>query len=210
MVYRPYPRRLELKPFSEKKEKAAHSAQLLKDPECCSGRVLNRWSPCLSGQTGAYPTELTGCYRLFFLQLQPALFTVLLIVQENAEETVAGNKRRKRRIWFCLIQKWRKKNSYWIRLRTVTETRFFFAIGNFRLARSAAWELVSQGWLFKRSWFGRRGWRLRYREIKQRCFFFPRCTFTGSGKDSLLVDDAKKTFPQAPHYWMHILSLLLM
>ena len=67
MVYRPYPRRIELKPFSETKEKAAHSAQLLKDPECCSGRGLNPRSPRLSGQTGAYPTELTGCYRLFFL-----------------------------------------------------------------------------------------------------------------------------------------------
>ena len=31
-------------------------------------------------------------------------------------------------------------------------------------------------------------------------FFFSRCTFTGSGKDSLLVDDAKKTFPEAPYY----------
>ena len=30
--------------------------------------------------------------------------------------------------------------------------------------------------------------------------FFSRCTFTGSGKDSLLVDDAKKTFPEAPYY----------
>ena len=31
-------------------------------------------------------------------------------------------------------------------------------------------------------------------------FFFSRWKFTGSGKDSLLVDDAKKAFPQAPHY----------
>ncbi|XP_073248504.1 uncharacterized protein [Porites lutea] len=37
---------------------AAHSAQSLKDPECCSARGLNLWSPCLSGQTGTYPTEL--------------------------------------------------------------------------------------------------------------------------------------------------------
>ena len=73
---------------------------------------------------------------------------------------------------FAWFKNEEKKNSYWIRLRTVTETRFFFAIGNFRATRSAAWELVSQGWLFKRSWFGQRGWRLRYREIKQRCFFF--------------------------------------
>ena len=36
--------------------------------------------------------------------------------------------------------------------------------------------------------------------------FFSRWKFTGSGKDSLLVDDAKKAFPQAPHYWMHILA----
>jgi len=71
----------------------------------------------------------------------------------------------------------------------------FFAIGNFRVTRSAAWELVFQGWLFKRSWFGRRGWRLRYREIKQRCFL--RCTFTGSGKVLLPVDDGKNTFPNA-------------
>ena len=64
MVYRPYPERLELKPFLERKEKEAHSAQLLKDPECCSRRGLN---PRSLRQTGAYPTELTGCYRLFFL-----------------------------------------------------------------------------------------------------------------------------------------------
>ena len=67
MVYCPYSRRLELKPFSDVFKKVAHSAQSLKDPECCSGRGLNPWSPCLSGQTGAYPTELTGCYGLFFL-----------------------------------------------------------------------------------------------------------------------------------------------
>ena len=72
---------------------------------------------------------------------------------------------------FAWFKNEEKKNSYWIRLRTITETRFFFAIGNFRVAISAAWELVSQGWLFKRSWFGRRGWILRYREIKQRFFF---------------------------------------
>ena len=30
--------------------------------------------------------------------------------------------------------------------------------------------------------------------------FSSRCKFTRSGKDSLLVDDAKKAFPQAPHY----------
>ena len=41
MVYCPYPRRLELKPFSDVFKKAAHSAQPLKDPECCSGRGLN-------------------------------------------------------------------------------------------------------------------------------------------------------------------------
>ena len=36
--------------------------------------------------------------------------------------------------------------------------------------------------------------------LSKEFFFFSRCTFTGSGKDSLLDDDAKKTFPQAPHY----------
>ena len=90
-----------------------------------------------------------------------------------------------------------EKNRYWIRLRTVTETRFFFAIGNFRVARSAAWELVSQGWLFKRSWFGRRGWRLRYREIKQR-FFFLDARSQEVGRTHLWLTTPKRLFLKLP------------
>ena len=45
-VYRPYPRRLEsLTIFADVITKAALSPQLLKDPECWSGRGLNPQPP---------------------------------------------------------------------------------------------------------------------------------------------------------------------
>ena len=56
--FRPYPRGLEsLTAFVDVITKAALSSQLLKDPECWSGRYLNPRPP--AQQTGALPTELT-------------------------------------------------------------------------------------------------------------------------------------------------------
>ena len=85
----------------------------------------------------------------------------------------------------------------WVLLRSGFESLVSLSLRTDRNLSNRA-KLVSQGWLFKRSWFGRRGWRLRYREIKQRCFFFHDARSQEVGRTHFWLTTPKRLFLKLP------------